>query len=74
MNKLFREMEKAINKISSNRQQANCNGIQKFEFKYWEKYPIIKEMCEPLQISLVDTGGTTLSMKVKPHFQQKTNI
>ena len=55
MNKLLKETEEAINKISIKRWEAHCNHVQKLELKYWEKDGIIEEMCESLQISVTDS-------------------
>ncbi|XP_054708384.1 uncharacterized protein LOC129218192 [Uloborus diversus] len=55
MDKLLKETENAISKISSSSWQSHCNHIEKLELKSWEKDAIIEEMCEPLQIVLTDT-------------------
>ncbi|GBM06068.1 hypothetical protein AVEN_49445-1 [Araneus ventricosus] len=54
MNKLLRETEQARNKTSNDRWQSYCKHVKKFELKYLEKDAIIEEMCESLQISLMD--------------------
>ena len=43
MDKLLRETEETINKLSINRWQAPSNHFQKLELKYWEKDNIIEE-------------------------------
>ncbi|GBL84728.1 hypothetical protein AVEN_191169-1 [Araneus ventricosus] len=54
MSKLLRETEHAINKTSNDRWQSHCKHVKKLELKYWEKDAIIEEMCESLQMSLMD--------------------